>query len=113
MSAKKRFYKTVTVSDEDGGLAIRLDNRLVKSPAGRAALLPSAALADAVAAVAGREVLDLHGGAAAQTCHLVKRPAHQPAPNVLEGEQRAAPRLQATGRKATGRKVQGTRNQVR
>ena len=50
MSAKKRFYKTVAVSDEDGGLGIRLDSRLVKSPAGRPALLPSAPLADAVAA---------------------------------------------------------------
>ena len=50
MSAKKRFYKTVAVSDEDGGLGIRLDDRLVKSPAGRPALLPSAPLADAVAA---------------------------------------------------------------
>ena len=50
MSAKKRFYKTVAVSDEDGGLGIRLDDRLVKSPAGRPALLPSVPLADAVAA---------------------------------------------------------------
>ena len=50
MSAKKRFYKTVAVSDEDGGLGIWLDDRLVKSPAGRPALLPSPSLADAVAA---------------------------------------------------------------
>ena len=50
MNAKKRFYKTVAVSDEDGGLGIRLDDRLVKSPAGRPALLPSAPLAGAVAA---------------------------------------------------------------
>ena len=50
MSARKRFYKSVTVAEEDDGLVIRLDGRVVKSPAGVSAVLPSRGLADAVAA---------------------------------------------------------------
>jgi chaperone required for assembly of F1-ATPase len=49
MTTRKRFYKTVTVDDEDGGLVVRLDGRVVKTPAGGSAVLPSRALADAVA----------------------------------------------------------------
>ena len=49
MSAKKRFYKTVSLAEESGGLAVTLDGRVVKTPAGTAALLPSHRLADAVA----------------------------------------------------------------
>ena len=49
MTARKRFYKTVTVTDDDGGLVVRLDDRVVKSPAGANAILPSRELADAVA----------------------------------------------------------------
>ena len=49
MSAKKRFYKTVSLAEEAGGLAVTLDGRVVKTPAGTAALLPSHRLADAVA----------------------------------------------------------------
>jgi len=33
MTARKRFYKTVTVTDDVAGLVIRLDDRVVKSPA--------------------------------------------------------------------------------
>ena len=50
MTTRKRFYKTVAVDDQEGGLVIRLDDRVVKSPAGAGAVLPSRALADAVAA---------------------------------------------------------------
>ena len=50
MTARKRFYKTVTVTEEGTGLVVRLDDRVVKSPAGASAMLPSRALADAVAA---------------------------------------------------------------
>ncbi len=50
MSARKRFYKSVTVADEDAGLVIMLDGRVVKSPAGVSVVLPSRDLADAVAA---------------------------------------------------------------
>lgn len=49
MTARKRFYKTVTVTDDDGGLVVRLDDRVVKSQAGANAILPSRELADAVA----------------------------------------------------------------
>jgi len=49
MSAKKRFYKTVSLAEEAGGLAVKLDGRAVKTPAGTPALLPSRRLADAVA----------------------------------------------------------------
>jgi len=49
MTARKRFYKTVTVSDDAAGLVIRLDDRVVRSPAGASATLPSRALAEAVA----------------------------------------------------------------
>lgn len=49
MTTRKRFYKTVTVDDEKSGLVVKLDGRVVKSPAGASAVLPSRALADAVA----------------------------------------------------------------
>lgn len=49
MTARKRFYKNVTVTEDEGGLVVRLDDRVVKSPAGAGAVLPSRALADAVA----------------------------------------------------------------
>ncbi|MGC6453138.1 MAG: ATP12 family chaperone protein [Candidatus Puniceispirillaceae bacterium] len=50
MTGKKRFYKTVTIAEEQGGFAIRLDGRGVRSPAGTAMRLPAHALAAAVAA---------------------------------------------------------------
>jgi chaperone required for assembly of F1-ATPase len=46
----KRFYKAVSVAQEDGGHAVLLDGRAVKSPAKAPLLLPTAVLADAVAA---------------------------------------------------------------
>ncbi len=49
MSAKTRFYNSVSLAEEAGGLAVRLDGREVKTPAGTPAILPSRALADAVA----------------------------------------------------------------
>ncbi|MGB0161440.1 MAG: ATP12 family chaperone protein [Candidatus Puniceispirillaceae bacterium] len=49
MSAKTRFYKSVSLAEEAGGLAVRLDGRTVKTPAGTPAFLPSRALAEAVA----------------------------------------------------------------
>ena len=50
MTGKKRFYKTVGLAEEEGGFAIHLDGRGVRSPAGTAMRLPSNALAGAVAA---------------------------------------------------------------
>ena len=49
MSAKKRFYKNVSLAEEAGGIAVQLDGRSVKTPAGTPALLPSRTLADVVA----------------------------------------------------------------
>ncbi len=50
MSAKKRFYKSVTTAGEGDGVAIHLDGRAVKTPAGSEVRLPTSALAEAVAA---------------------------------------------------------------
>jgi chaperone required for assembly of F1-ATPase len=49
MTKRKRFYRTVTIDDEEDGFVVRLDGRVVKSPAGAKAILPSRALANAVA----------------------------------------------------------------
>jgi chaperone required for assembly of F1-ATPase len=46
----KRFYKTVSTETLDGGRAIRLDGRAVKTPARAELVLPTPALARAVAA---------------------------------------------------------------
>ncbi|CAM8651064.1 hypothetical protein sphantq_01520 [Sphingobium sp. AntQ-1] len=45
----KRFYKDVTVVADDGGFAIQLDGRAVRTPARAPLALPTPALADAVA----------------------------------------------------------------
>jgi chaperone required for assembly of F1-ATPase len=45
----KRFYTEVTVVAEDGGFAIRLDDRPVRTPARALLSLPTSALADAIA----------------------------------------------------------------
>jgi chaperone required for assembly of F1-ATPase len=49
-TAGRRFYRTVGVSEEAGGFAIRLDDRPVRTPAGRSLVVPSRALAQAIAA---------------------------------------------------------------
>jgi chaperone required for assembly of F1-ATPase len=48
MSAKKRFYKDVQVNVADGGFAVELDGRGVRSPAGTQAIVPVRGLADAM-----------------------------------------------------------------
>jgi len=45
----KRFWKDVCVEAEDGGWAIRLDGRAVKTPARAPLVVPTRALADAIA----------------------------------------------------------------
>jgi chaperone required for assembly of F1-ATPase len=45
----KRFYKTVTIEPETTGYSIRLDKRAVKTPHKHGLVLPTPALADAVA----------------------------------------------------------------
>jgi chaperone required for assembly of F1-ATPase len=46
----KRFYEEVSVAAVDGGYAVRLDGREVRTPAKATLVLPSAGLAEAVAA---------------------------------------------------------------
>lgn len=45
----KRFYREVTVGQDDGGSTVLLDGRPVRTPARRPLVLPSPALAEAVA----------------------------------------------------------------
>lgn len=45
----KRFYRDATVVAEDGGHAVRLDDRFVRTPARAPLILPTIALAEAVA----------------------------------------------------------------
>lgn len=49
MSLPKRFYTSVAVEDRDGGLALLLDGKPVRTPGKAQLLLPSRALAEAVA----------------------------------------------------------------
>lgn len=46
----KRFYKQADVAEAEGGFAIRLDGRPIKTPATRQLVVPTRALAEAVAA---------------------------------------------------------------
>lgn len=45
----KRFYKDVTVAEDAGGWAVRLDGRAMKTPAKAAQILPTRSLAEAIA----------------------------------------------------------------
>jgi chaperone required for assembly of F1-ATPase len=49
LSAPRRFYKTATSASVEGGWGIQLDGKALRSPAKRPFLLPTAALADAIA----------------------------------------------------------------
>lgn len=46
----KRFYKQAAVAEAEGGFAVQLDGRAVKTPAARRLAVPSRALAEAMAA---------------------------------------------------------------
>ncbi|WP_127115608.1 ATP12 family chaperone protein [Shimia sediminis] len=48
--AKKRFWKAARVASDDGGFAIELDGRRVKTPAKVSLTVPTRAMADAIAA---------------------------------------------------------------
>ena len=45
----RRFYKSVAAAPADGGYAVLLDGRALKTPGGKRVILPTAALADEVA----------------------------------------------------------------
>lgn len=47
---RRRIYRSVATAAESGGHTVRLDNRVARTPAGRTLVLPTAALAEAVAA---------------------------------------------------------------
>jgi chaperone required for assembly of F1-ATPase len=57
---RKRFYNRAATVHEDGNYAVRLDDKPVRTPAGRALAAPTAALAEALAAEwnAQRDVID-------------------------------------------------------
>jgi chaperone required for assembly of F1-ATPase len=57
---RKRFYNQAATVREDGNYAVRLDDKPVRTPAGRSLAAPTAALAQALAAEwnAQREVID-------------------------------------------------------
>lgn len=78
----KRFYSDVTVVAEEGGFAIRLDGRPVRTPARASLTLPTAALAEAIAQEwrAQGETVDpasmpMTGLANAAIDHVVPNPA--------------------------------------
>ncbi|EAQ05164.1 hypothetical protein OB2597_07760 [Pseudooceanicola batsensis HTCC2597] len=58
--APKRFWKTVAVTESEGGFGVALDGRPVRTPAKRPLVVPTRALAEAVAAEweAQEDVLD-------------------------------------------------------
>ena len=49
MTAKKRFYKSVTLINHEGSFLVQLDGRDVRSPAGTLLHLPNILLAEAIA----------------------------------------------------------------
>lgn len=57
---RKRFYKEAGVADAEGGFAITLDGKPIRTPSGRQVVIPSRELADAVASewVAQGEMID-------------------------------------------------------
>ncbi|MEH2486166.1 ATP12 family chaperone protein [Bradyrhizobium sp. AZCC 2230] len=57
---RKRFYKEVGVAEAEGGFAITLDGKPIRTPSSRQVVIPARALADAVAAewAAQGEALD-------------------------------------------------------
>ncbi|MGQ3074386.1 MAG: ATP12 family protein, partial [Ferrovibrionaceae bacterium] len=48
-AASRRFYKSVSVRPEGEGFSVYLDERALKTPAKRPLILPTEALADAIA----------------------------------------------------------------
>jgi chaperone required for assembly of F1-ATPase len=46
---RKRFYRAADVAETDGGFAVTLDGRPIRSPSGKQVIVPSRAIADAIA----------------------------------------------------------------
>jgi chaperone required for assembly of F1-ATPase len=47
---RKRFYKEVGVAETDGGFAVTLDGKPIKTPSGKTVVVPKRAIADTIAA---------------------------------------------------------------
>jgi chaperone required for assembly of F1-ATPase len=73
---RKRFYKEAGVTDAEGGFAVTLDGKPIRTPSGRQVVVPSRALADGVAA---------EWAAQAETIDPVTMPLTRLANSVIEG----------------------------
>jgi chaperone required for assembly of F1-ATPase len=73
---RKRFYKEAGVAEAEGGFAITLDGKPIRTPSGRQVVIPSRALADAVAA---------EWAAQGETIDPVTMPLTRIANSVVEG----------------------------
>jgi chaperone required for assembly of F1-ATPase len=73
---RKRFYKEAGVTEAEGGFAITLDGKPIRTPSGRQVVIPSRALADAVAA---------EWSAQGETIDPVAMPLTRIANSVVEG----------------------------
>jgi len=73
---RKRFYKEADVAETEGGFAITLDGKPIRTPSGRQVVIPSRALADAVAA---------EWAAQSETIDPVTMPLTRIANSVVEG----------------------------
>ncbi|PJG52336.1 ATPase [Bradyrhizobium forestalis] len=73
---RKRFYKEARVTEAEGGFAITLDGKPIRTPSGRQVVIPSRELADAVAA---------EWAAQGETIDPVTMPLTRIANSVVEG----------------------------
>ncbi|MFT4121696.1 ATP12 family chaperone protein [Bradyrhizobium sp.] len=73
---RKRFYKEAGVAEADGGFAITLDGKPIRTPSGRQVVIPTRPLADAVA---------LEWAAQGETIDPVTMPLTRLANSVVEG----------------------------
>ncbi len=73
---RKRFYKEAGIAEAEGGFAITLDGKPIRTPSGRQVVIPSRALADAVAA---------EWAAQGETIDPVTMPLTRIANSVVEG----------------------------
>ncbi|WP_375314098.1 ATP12 family protein [Bradyrhizobium sp. A5] len=73
---RKRFYKEAGATEAEGGFAITLDGKPIRTPSGRQVVIPARALADAVAA---------EWAAQGETIDPVTMPLTRIANSVVEG----------------------------
>lgn len=73
---RKRFYASAGIADADGGFAITLDGKPIRSPSGKPIVVPTRAIADTVAA---------EWNAQAETIDPLTMPLTRFANSVIEG----------------------------